>query len=323
MKLRFTLLATFAFLLAAGCIQAQPAQFNFPIELETRTFKGLPELHSYCWAQNEGKWLIMSGRNNGLHGFQPPNAFPTANQNQMIYVIDPVNNTVHSASVSGLPADIAEQVSATNLNFHQSGDTLILIGGYGYSTSAAVYKTFPSLLIIDVPGLTNAIVAGTSITPYFTRIADEQMAVTGAYLSRLNGIYYLVFGHRFDGRYNPMGGPSYTQTYTETVRRFRIVDDNGNAAIEYEASWNDPTHFHRRDYNLAPSRNNDGTHSLMAFTGVFRSDMDLPHTTSVRVNENDYMVDSSFVQMLNQYHTALLPSWSENDQVMRTFFFGG
>lgn len=323
MKLHLKQLAFSAFLLAAGKIQAQPVQFNFPVELEVRTFKGLPELHSYCWAQKDGKWLIMSGRNNGLHGFQPPFAFPTANQNEMIYVVDPVNEQVFSASVSSLPTEIAEQVSATNLNFHQSGDTLVLIGGYGYSTSSGVYKTFPSLLIIDVAGLSQAIIDGADITPYFTHIADEEMAVTGAYLSRLNNIYYLVFGHRFDGRYNPMGGPSYTQTYTETVKRFRLVNNAGTAAIEYEPSWNDPTHFHRRDYNLAPSRNSDGTHSLMAFTGVFRSDLDLPHTTSVRVNANDYSVDSSFVQMLNQYHTALMPTWSANDQAMRTFFFGG
>lgn len=321
MILRFLLLIALFFIYPVS--KAQPQPVDFPVELETRTISGLPALHSYCWAQLNGKWLIMSGRTNGLHGFQPPLAFPTANQNQNIYLVNPATSSVLSVGLSSLPAAISEQISSSNLQFHQTGNRLVLIGGYGFSTTANAYKTFPSLISIDLAGLIQAIESNQPISPYFSQIQDERMAVCGGYLGYLNNMYYLTYGHRFDGRYNPFNGGSYTQTYTDEIRFFTLTGEGNNLSIaDYDAWW-DQDHFHRRDYNLVPHIYPDGSTGFTAFTGVFQRDINLPHRSSVHFSPTEYTVDSTFTQLLNQYHTAFLPIHSANDSTMQTLFFGG
>jgi hypothetical protein len=321
MTIRFILLLSFIILVLNT--QAQPQPVDFPVELESRTITGFPAMHSFCWAQSEGKWLIMSGRTNGLHGFQPPVAFPTANQNQNIYVVNPVSGSVLSVGLSSLPTSIAEQISSSNLEFHQDQNRLVLIGGYGFSSSSNVYKTFPSLISIDVPGLIQAIESNQAITPYFTQILDERMAVTGGYLGHMGTTYFLTYGHRFDGRYNPFNGGSYTQTYTDEIRFFTLTGSGNSLAIaDYDAWW-DQEHFHRRDYNLVPQVYPNGSLGFTAFTGVFQRNVNLPHRSSVHFTSTEYTVDSTFQQLLNQYHTAYLPMHSAQDSTMQTLFFGG
>jgi len=321
MSFRFLLLLSL--IISFPSTKAQPQPVDFPVELESGTITGFPAMHSFCWAQSQGKWLIMSGRTNGLHGFQPPSAFPTANQNQNIYVVNPVNGSVSSVSVSSLPVGISEQISSSNLEFHQDVDRLVLIGGYGFSASSNVYKTFPSLISIDVPGLIQAIETNQPIASFFTQIIDARMAVTGGYLGHIGTTYFLTYGQRFDGRYNPFNGGSYTQTYTDEIRFFTLTGSGSNLAIaDYDAWW-DQEHFHRRDYNLVPHIFPNGIMGFTAFTGVFQRNVNLPHRSSVHFTSTEYVVDSTFQQLLNQYHTAYLPMHSAQDSTMQTLFFGG
>ncbi len=321
--MRISILLQLIILTLINTSVAQPQQINFPVEFETSQPLDFPALQSFCWAQHEGKWLLMSGRNNGLHAFQPPFAFPEINQNTEIFVYNPSNGNVSFVSVNGLPPEVAEQVSSSNLEFHQFEDNLLLVGGYGYSNIDGAYKTFPSALWIDVPGLIGAIENSEPIGEYFQRIEDDRMAVCGGYLGHIGNQYFLTLGHRFDGRYNPFNGGSYTQTYTDEIRFFEITEDGGGIAISnYDAWWNQD-HFHRRDYNLAPQIFPDGSFGFTVFTGVFQRDVNLPHKTSIHFNENGYEVDSSFTQLLNQYHTAFLPMHSAIDNTMQTLFFGG
>ena len=51
----------------------------------------VPTLHSYAVGEYDGKWLFLSGRTNGLHGFngaQPNGNFPSASQNREVWVVD-------------------------------------------------------------------------------------------------------------------------------------------------------------------------------------------------------------------------------------------
>ncbi|MFT5648286.1 MAG: hypothetical protein ACI976_002985 [Aureispira sp.] len=61
---------------------------------------------------------------------------------------------------------------------------------------------------------------GTAINSYFKQITDNIFAVTGGQLGKIESTFYLVGGHRFDGRYNPMGNTTYTQTYTDKIQKF-------------------------------------------------------------------------------------------------------
>ncbi|HEY7087994.1 MAG TPA: hypothetical protein VH518_07885, partial [Tepidisphaeraceae bacterium] len=53
----------------------------------------LPTLHSYVAGTIDGKWVMLAGRTNGLHGFSgnPNVSFPASAQNQEVWVIDPVS----------------------------------------------------------------------------------------------------------------------------------------------------------------------------------------------------------------------------------------
>lgn len=41
--------------------------FNYRVELEPITIPGLVGVHSFAYAQNDGKWLIIGGRLDGVH----------------------------------------------------------------------------------------------------------------------------------------------------------------------------------------------------------------------------------------------------------------
>ena len=100
------------------------SQWDYRVEIKPMSFDNLPSLHSYVFAQLEDQYLVIGGRKDGIHPRQPWAAFDEANKNTMAYVIDVKNKQVYSASLSSLQTDIYEQLSSTNMNFHQEGDTL-------------------------------------------------------------------------------------------------------------------------------------------------------------------------------------------------------
>src|SRR5690606_25555647 len=105
---------------------------------------------------------------------------------------------------------------------------------------------------VSVSGLINAIINNAPITPHFKQIQDQNFAVNGGRLAKIADVYHLVGGHRFDGRYNSMGIPSYTQTYVNGIRKFKI--NNSSSTLVY-SSYSVPTvqvHLHRRHYKLVP-----------------------------------------------------------------------
>jgi hypothetical protein len=98
----------------------------------------LPTLHSFAKAQWDGKWLLLGGRTNGLHGFTHSGLanFPPAFQNREIWVIDPVQRQAWHRSLedsaSGLTREQIDSLSVTNNQFYQTGEQLYLSGGYGF-----------------------------------------------------------------------------------------------------------------------------------------------------------------------------------------------
>ena len=122
-----------------------------------------------------------------------------------------------SAQLNTLPAAIQEQLSSTNMEFHQDGDFLYIIGGYGYSNTADDHITYPNLTAVNVPEVIKAILNETSFVAYFRQIKDDQFAVTGGYLNKIYDTYFLTGGQRFDGRYNPMNHPTFKQEYTNSI----------------------------------------------------------------------------------------------------------
>lgn len=321
--LKITLSIFFAILCfptsSIGQTQYDPIQ----LQVSAHPIAGMPALHSFSWAKYQNKWLILGGRNNGLHGFQPPFAFPTANQNDSIFLVDPDSNLIWKVSASSLPLPIQEQVISSNQQFTQVGNHLYITGGYGYMTSQNTLWTFPAITRIDVSGLANAIRNQGSILPYFQQIEDTRMAVTGGHMVELDSTFLLVFGHEFNGRYNPHNGPSFTQTYTESIRSFRMEDSAGFPVIRNYTEQMDTANFHRRDYNLVPQVFPNGDLGYTGFTGVFQKATDLPWLNSVDIINGTGILNNSFQQKLNQYHSACVSLYDSTGNVNYSVFFGG
>lgn len=300
---------------------AQSAPFE--VYLEPLNITGLGGLQAFAFGQDNGKWLIVGGRLDGLHRRQPFAAFDVAGNNNQLLVIDPVSKQKWTAPLTSLSIALQEQLSATNMEFHQDGDYLYVVGGYGYHSATASRKTFDQLTAIDIPSVINAVIGGTSFTNYFRQISDPLFAVTGGHLKKINNTFYLLCGNKFDGNYNPMGGASYTQIYTDAIRKFTLQDDGVNLTITHLPALNDANNLHRRDYNAVAQILPNGAEGLTIFSGVFQPTVDLPFLNCVYVDSTSFAVNNSFQQHYNHYHCATVPIYSASKNEMHSLFFGG
>lgn len=316
---RYLFLLTLALAFVPGLTQNTP----FGIYLEPVNISNLGGVQAYAFGQHAGKWLIVGGRLDGLHRRQPWASFDAAGNNTQLLVIDPVAQQKWTAPLTALPVAQQEQLSSTNMEFHQDGDYLYVIGGYGFSATLGDHKTYDLLTAIDVPSVISAVINGTSIAPHFRYISNPAFAVTGGHLKKVYNTWYLVGGNRFDGAYNPMGNPTYTQVYTNEIRKFLLNDDGTNLQLTLLPAVNDSAHLHRRDFNVVPQIMPGGQEGLTAFSGVFQTTVDLPYLDCVNIDSSGYVPNNSFAQYYNHYHCAVLPLYSESANEMHSVFFGG
>ena len=311
-------------LLTGGILSAQS---DFRFHLQEVPLSGFQGVQSFAMGEHAGLWLVAGGRTDGLHRRQPFASFDVAGGNNKLQVVNPETGQVWSVATAALPASVAEQLAATNIQFIQRDTILYLIGGYGYSALEGDHITFPYIIAIDLPGAIQAVQNGVSPASYIRQSAsDERIRVTGGILTELYGKLYLAGGQKFMGRYNPMGpthGPGFEQVYTDAVRRFKIVDSGTSLSISGFSEWASAQHLHRRDYNAVPQIFPDGREGFTMFTGVFQPDVDLPWLNTVDVDSSGYVPNNQFNQLLNQYHTAHLPVFDESANAMHTVFFGG
>lgn len=312
----------FILLIVAGA-KAQTIPFDYTVKLKPVTISNLPGLHSFAVAQSGGKWLVIGGRKDGVHARQPFNAFPAASNNTDIYVVDVNALQFWSASVSSLPVALCEQMQSTNMVFFQDADSLYIAGGYGYSNSAADHITYPNLTSVSVSGLINAIIAGNPIGSYFKQISDQNFAICGSQMGKIGNDFYIVGGHRFDGRYNPMGNPTYTQAYVDGILKFNLNNSGSQLSYSNLTVTTDQVHLHRRDYNLVPQIYPDGTEGYMISSGVFQIGVDLPFLYPVDIKASGYTPVTSFSQYLSNYHSAKTALYDSVNNVMHSVFFGG
>lgn len=297
--------------------------FNYTTLLTPVQIQGFPGLHSYAYAQHNGKWLIIGGRKEGIHARQPFASFPATKNNTDIYVVDIISRQFWQAPLENLPATLKEQLSSTNINFCQQDDTLYLVGGYGYSASAADHITFPNLTTLIVSKVINAVITQSAFTSYIKQISDPVFAVTGGQLGMIKNKFYLVGGQKFDGRYNPMGHSTFIQEYTNQVRMFTVNNNEEQLSYSNYSQLIDPVHLRRRDYNLIPQIFPDRSEGYTISSGVFQPIEDLPFLYPVDIKENSYQPITGFNQYLSNYHSAKIGLYDSLRNQMHTLFFGG
>lgn len=303
--------------------QLRAQNFNYSVKLIPYNIPNLLGIQAFAHAEYQGKYLIIGGRLDGLHKRQPNASFDLIGHNNQLVLIDPNTNQVWTKSLSSLPVTIREQLSSTNMQYYREGNILYLIGGYGYSTDSADHITFPFLTAINISELVSAIVSNTPIVSFFRQIHDEQFAVTGAHLKKIYNTYYLVGGQRFDGRYNPMMHASFVQKYTDAYLKFNIVDNGTTINILNKQSIINADQFHRRDYNVVAQITKDNKEGIIAFSGVFQPQADIPFLNSVSIDSSGYYVNEGFSQYYNHYHCATIPLFDSAKNEMHNLFFGG
>jgi hypothetical protein len=301
----------------------QNTNFGFSVELKPIQIEGFNGLHSFAFGQHDGKWLIIGGRTDGLHPRQPFNSFQQSDNNTEILVIDVVEKKVWTHSVNALSQSLKEQLQSTNMSFYQDGNILYIIGGYAYSPSAGDHVTFPYLTSINVPAVIQAVINGEDSETFIKQATDDFFAISGGQLGKINDVFYLVGGHRFDGRYNPHDNPTFTQTYSNQIRKFTIEENSDLLSFSIDSTITDEVHLRRRDYNLLPQIFPDGKHGYTISAGVFQMQTDLPFLYPVDITAEGYYPHTEFNQYLSHYHGAKACLYDAENNSMHNLFFGG
>lgn len=314
----------------------------FRIRIEKDELELPAGIQSYVDAHYKGKFLFLAGRWNGVHGFgADPNNFPTNQQNTTVYVVDFTNKTVASRSLkdpgSGLTQYQMDILSVTAAPFHQVGNTLYVVGGYGIDTATGVFTTKNTLTAINIPGLIHWVThpfRNETAAQYIHTITNSAFQITGGFLTKVeNNPFLLVFGHDFEGTY--FFGP-YSQVYSQQVRRFHIKNNGKKLSVEILASKPeipDPN-FRRRDLNVVPvvrhNKKGEAVQSFVALSGVFTPPPeDGVWTVPVEITAQgeptmaDPSLSTTFKQGMNNYSSATVGLFSKKTGDMYTLLLGG
>jgi hypothetical protein len=321
--LRYLLPALLLVLCKADTAHAQYGQMPpFTISMEAITTSVIPGLHSFAFARSGDKWLIIGGRTNGLHGLNSSDGFPPEYKNEDVIVIDTTTWTFYSADLNQLPYNLADPLRSTNMQYVQDGDHLYMTGGFGYDSIAGIFVTFPKLSAIHVDNMIDAVINAQPIAPHIRQVTDTTFAICGGEMGKIGSDYYLCFGHNFGGRYSDPPTPLFTQQYSEKITKFTMSDDGTSISFGTFNVSTDTNNFHRRDLNMGPIVQPDGSFALSAYGGVFKKTQNLPFREPITISPAAISL-SPYLQVMSQYTCALLPVYDSVTQNMYTTFFGG
>lgn len=302
---------------------SQTNDLPFTISIEDITPANWPGLHSFAFAEWEEYWIIVAGRSNGLHGFFPFTGFPEQTANNQIWVLDPVSGDFWHKGLEELDIMVAAALQSSNPQYVQQADKLYIFGGYGMNPETEQFVTFDQLTAIDLPLLVEAILEDEPIASAVNSIVDERIRVCGGEAHQLGDWTFLVGGHNFSGLYSQNGTATFTQEYTNEIRKFQLTTSPEGLPViaEYEAFKDDE--FHRRDLNVGPCILENGAEGLCAYGGVFRPDADLPYLNPIYIQENSIEVNEDYEQLMSHYTCPILPVYDVAQNEMHSVFFGG
>jgi len=297
--------------------------------------------------------LLITGRTNGFHNFPtiPVAAFPSNRSNDSVIVFIPGKTSGSSQTYKAALSTILTppsgntvitnnqiyQLSSTNIQSCQSGDTLYGIGGYGYNGNMT---TFAGCFAINIPNMIKLVIAGVNpstsdIKKAIVFAADNILgAVTGGELIKMNNQYYLVTGQFFAGEYNnnpydPKKNPiGYIQLYTSSIMQLNFnwtSDSSFNCAAKILVT--DPVNLHRRDLNVVPIVTASGSQAIHVYGGVFTTTAaggPYLHPVEITGSGNNIAVKTdSLNQYFNQYAAAHFSIFDTASNTMFTTILGG
>lgn len=320
-----------------------------------------PGMHSFVHAVlDDGRWLLIGGRLNGLHTFWPqpvdidPNKgnFPPKFANPMMVVMHPEQGVLGTFDVRNLAPNLAAQLLSTNMSGHydRSSDEFCLCGGYGVKDESSI--TFPTLLRMPATGIADLIMSSLDektktekISAAIERIDDPMFAITGGALLKMDGVYYLVFGQLFDGEYSAfstleekertiVSRRPYAQLYSQAIRtftinplRFEILSSGETRNADLKASVTEAASlapFHRRDGNfIAGIDPATGRPNLIVLGGVFVPGEMAAYMTPITITGPGEYSMHSFQQTMSQYQCPVVGIHDPSSGAVWYTLFGG
>lgn len=340
MKLFFKTAAACALLLAATLVWGQNQTetlspvypenaLPFTLQIDVASFSLPAGIQSYASAIHKGKWLLLAGRTNGLHGFaNVGNNFPPLFQNTVVYVIDPKTGASWQKSLagSGLSQEEIDTLSVTASEYFQKDNILYVAGGYGINTATGQMETKSTLTAINIDRMIRWVTKGKpSVKHAIRQVSNPFLQVTGGFLFQANDHepMLLMLGQNFTGLYQ---GTSNGQ-YTMQIRPFWFNEDGKNGAILPFVSTETYPDYRRRDLNIVPVLHNN-KEAYIAFAGVFTLDTGVwtvpitifPDGSSFEPDPND---PNTFKQAMNHYNCPAFGLYSTRTKDMFVVFPGG
>ena len=159
----------------------------------------LPGIQSGIYAQTaptadypSGLWVVLGGRTNGLHNFSPSGeqSFPPSFQNNVIYVINPVDWQVWSRpwGQTDVPASVYNSLSAANPESYQRGDTLYVVGGYSVpGTASFTGDVSTASTTITVTGGLENLAVGQRVSGVLPFPSGQEIFPAGTTITAISG----------------------------------------------------------------------------------------------------------------------------------------
>lgn len=292
---------------------------KFHISLKEKPLtNSIPTTHSNVWARSGNKIVCFGGRADGFHGLVAmKKPFKSSEANDMIFVINLDDFSFQSMKLSA-SSEYYLQMTSTNAQFCQSGDSLYVVGGFGRSSlqSEQSDTTFNKMIVFSISQLINQVESNGNVdTAVLNTITDDYLQVTGGKLKYVNGVFYLMFGQNFYTDYKI----GITGDYTNAIRKFSISGNTltGKSTLQYPF-------LHRRDLNVELVYGSDGL--IAAYGGVFtKANNGYPTPVKITANTQTFTCEelSAVQQTSNHYDCAVVSVYDAVSQTNAHALLGG
>ena len=126
--------------------------------------------------------------------------------------------------MTGLEAEIQEQLSSTNMEFIQGKHTLLFGWVWLQSTTTGSHPPSLKITAIQIAETIKAITEGQPFDSYIRQYSESRFQVTGGHLHKINDTYYLLGGQKFmvdTTPWDPITVPNFVQEYTNAIENLR------------------------------------------------------------------------------------------------------
>lgn len=298
------------------------------VRVEASTIPFTP-LQSYAYGKVSQDVLFFGGvSGQGMHHLGQSAgvvAFSLPVFSDRIHLVDQVEGAIYTGAVGHFSTEMRDLLRFTSPGFVQYGDKLYIYGGYGPLSNGTEWFTKATMVEIDLPSVRNALRNNLPIPEAaFSAHACPAGQVAGTAIVRLGERFALIGGSNFTGDYGlgKVGGQPFENFYSDSVQIF----DTTVSMTEPIQTFYDPYWLHRRDMQALPITLGPAGSTRPGFAvpgGVFIGPFPWENPLVFGLGDAEVTGDENFIQKMNQYESAHVSFYSENNNVNRLVLMGG